>query len=191
MGGTYVAHTRCPCSPSGTDKTPLDSCPRSYSSHCTLTLWAGSRAHTGKPCSRLWDQKCPAWLWSFSKTSLETARAFWKPLTFSSRPWGGGSFPAHLGSPRSWGPASHQRRHRGWVGNRSPGHRRAYRWLESSRQQSRPGSSAIPTPRGPGGLKLCWSHGETEVFFGPEPLSSKDRSWRVLVCWLLCWGGGQ
>lgn len=38
MGGTYVAHTRCLCSPSGTDKTPLDSCPHSYSSHCTLTL---------------------------------------------------------------------------------------------------------------------------------------------------------
>ena len=57
--------------------------------------------------------------------------------------------------------------------------------------RSRPGfkSSAIPTPCGPGGLKLCWSRGETEVFFGPEPLSSKDRSWRYWgACWLLCWG---
>ena len=68
----------------------------------------------------------------------------------------------------------------------------AYRWLEGSRRRSRPGfkSSTIPTPCGPGGPKLCWSRGETEVFFGPKSLSSKDRSWRVLVCWLLCWGRG-
>ena len=98
---------------------------------------------------------------------------------------GGGSLPAHLGSPRSWGPASHQHRHTGWVGSRSPRRRRAYRPLEGSRLRSRPGpeSSAIPTPWVPRGPRLCWIHWETEVLFGPETLRSKDRSWR-------CWGAG-
>ena len=206
----------------------------------------GEEGHTGRPrdaCTRRRDQVRPAWLWSFSKTSLgsqklrEASHLLFPPLGgslsfflffkliifffifyfffFDLATWhagssptrdrtqvpcvgstesypldrqgspGGGSLPAHLGSPRSWGPASHQHRHTGWVGSRSPRRRRAYRPLEGSRLRSRPGpeSSAIPTPWVPRGPRLCWIHWETEVLFGPETLRSKDRSWR-------CWGAG-
>lgn len=103
--GTHAAHTRCPCSPVGTGRTRRGSWLRSCSSRCTPKLCV-CRGDAGQ-----------AWRGegTYSHTPAD-ARGLLHP-------------GAHLGLPRSWGPASHQRRCTGWAGSRSPCHRGSCRRL--------------------------------------------------------------
>lgn len=169
MEGTHAAHTQCPCSLSGTGRTPLGSCPHSCSSHCTLTLRTGEGTHsklvTGTAVHVQGSRtQCaqPALVLQQNQPGLPEASNLLPPL---------GATLAHLGSPRSWEPASHQHRCTDWVGSRSPHHRRAYRRLAGQRgQQSGPGPKpcAIPTPS-------VLGRGSRFRLLGPEPQSGKDR----------------